>query len=188
MMTKKLSIFSGALLLLAGFTCVHAQATDPGELEEAGSGQVSQLTLDDLRTFTDVFNQARRNYVEDVDDNIRPFVEQVIPRDDFIFTVGRQGIGARKIDDGEGDAVNDRRTFDFLDRHLDVRENVKLVGRQFAQWTHDNYPQSACLLAIEFKKFYMNEWSGLGDPVQIQAIRQALASTIPGIKKSLAAL
>jgi carboxyl-terminal processing protease len=68
MMTKKLSIFSGALLLLAGFTCVHAQATDPSEPEVAGSGQVSQLTLDDLRTFTDVFNQARRNYVEDVDD------------------------------------------------------------------------------------------------------------------------
>ena len=27
-----------------------------------------QMTLDELRTFTDVFNQARRNYVEDVDD------------------------------------------------------------------------------------------------------------------------
>jgi len=84
--------------------------------------------------------------------------------------------------------IDDLRSFDFLDRHLDVRENVKFVGRQFAQWTHDNYPQSACLLAIEFKKFYMNEWSGMGDPIQIQAIRQALASTIPGIKKSLAAL
>ena len=28
----------------------------------------AQLTLDDLRTFTDVFNQVRRNYVEEVDD------------------------------------------------------------------------------------------------------------------------
>lgn len=28
----------------------------------------TQLTLDDLRTFTDVFNQARRNYVDEVDD------------------------------------------------------------------------------------------------------------------------
>ena len=84
--------------------------------------------------------------------------------------------------------IDDLRSFDFLGRHLEVRENVKFVGRQFAQWTHDNYPQSACLIAIEFKKFYMNEWSGLGDPIQIQAIRQALASTIPGIKESLAAL
>lgn len=84
--------------------------------------------------------------------------------------------------------IRDLTHFDFLGRHLDVRENVKFVGRQFAKWTHDNYPKSACLLAIEFKKFYMDEWSGLGDPVQIQAIRQALASTLPGIKESLAAL
>lgn len=84
--------------------------------------------------------------------------------------------------------IEDLRGFDFLGRHLDVRENVKFVGRQFARWTHDNYPRSACLLAIEFKKFYMDEWSGLGDPVQIQAIRHALAGTIPGIRESLAAL
>jgi carboxyl-terminal processing protease len=31
-------------------------------------GQPAQLTLDDMRTFTDVFNQIRRNYVEEVDD------------------------------------------------------------------------------------------------------------------------
>ncbi len=68
MMKTKLTIFSSALLILAGVTCAHAQATDSSESPEAESGQVSQLTLDDLRTFTDVFNQARRNYVEDVDD------------------------------------------------------------------------------------------------------------------------
>ena len=84
--------------------------------------------------------------------------------------------------------ITDLRDFDFLGRHLDVRENVKFAGRHFAQWTHDNYPESACLLAIEFKKFYMDEWSGQGDPIQVQAIRQALASTLPGIKESLAKL
>jgi len=68
MMIKKLGIFSSTLVFFAGATCVHAQATDPNESGEATSGQASQLTLDDLRTFTDVFNQARRNYVENVDD------------------------------------------------------------------------------------------------------------------------
>jgi len=84
--------------------------------------------------------------------------------------------------------IRDLRRFDFLGRHLDVRENVKFVGRQFAKWTHDHYPKSACLLAIEFKKFYMDEWTGQGDPIQVQAIRQALASTLPGVKASLAQL
>ncbi len=81
--------------------------------------------------------------------------------------------------------IQDLRNFDFLGRHLDVRENVKFKGRQFAKWTHENYPDSACLLAIEFKKFFMDEWCGLGDPVQVQAIRHALASTLPGIRESL---
>ncbi|MFC1748932.1 N-formylglutamate amidohydrolase [Pseudomonadota bacterium] len=81
--------------------------------------------------------------------------------------------------------ISDLRSFDFLGRQLDVRENVKFVGRQFPNWVHSNYPEIACVLAIEFKKFYMDEWSGMGDPVQVQAIRQALASTLPGIKESL---
>ena len=84
--------------------------------------------------------------------------------------------------------IDDLRRFDFLGRHLDVRENVKFLGRHFARWTHENYPESACLLAIEFKKFYMDEWTGKGDPIQVQAIRQALASTLPGIKESLQSL
>jgi len=82
--------------------------------------------------------------------------------------------------------MEDLRVFDFLGRLLDVRENVKFVGRQFPEWVHTHYPHIACVLAVEFKKFYMDEWSGMGDPVQIQAIRQALASTLPGIKASLA--
>ena len=84
--------------------------------------------------------------------------------------------------------IDDLRTFDFLGKHLDVRENVKFVGRQFPGWIHTHYPRVACVLAVEFKKFYMDEWTGLGDPVQIQAIRQALASTLPGIKEMLSTI
>ena len=79
-------------------------------------------------------------------------------------------------------------SFNFPDGHLDVRENVKFKGRAFAQWVHDNYPQSACVLSIEIKKFFMDEWRGMGDPVKIQALRQALASTLPGVKQALNSL
>ena len=85
--------------------------------------------------------------------------------------------------------IDDLRAFDFLGHHqLDVRENVKFVGRQLASWVHSHYPKVACVISVEFKKFYMDEWSGMGDPVQVQAIRQALASTLPGIKQTLAAM
>jgi hypothetical protein len=84
--------------------------------------------------------------------------------------------------------MTDLRQFDFLGRHLDVRENVKFKGRHLAQWIHENYPGTACVIAIEFKKFYMDEWTGIGDVEQIQAIQAALQSTIPGILKELEGL
>jgi carboxyl-terminal processing protease len=57
-----------ALMLLA-FASVAVCQENPDEVAQArpGSGD-TQLTLDDLRTFTDVFSQIRRNYVMEVDD------------------------------------------------------------------------------------------------------------------------
>jgi hypothetical protein len=77
--------------------------------------------------------------------------------------------------------------FDFLGRHLDVRENIKFQGGYFPRWTHEHFPDSACVLAIEFKKFFMDEWTGKIDPAQrqFQAISRALQSTIPGTLEEL---
>lgn len=83
--------------------------------------------------------------------------------------------------------IADLRAFDFLGRHLDVRENVKFFGGQFPGWIHENFPESGCALAIEFKKFFMDEWTGEQDPArkQVEAIRQALESTVPGVLQEL---
>jgi hypothetical protein len=77
--------------------------------------------------------------------------------------------------------IADLRGFDFLGRHLDVRENVKFRGGQFSRWIHETFPEAACSLAIEFKKFFMDEWTGEPDRVQVEAIRRALQSTVPGM-------
>jgi hypothetical protein len=84
--------------------------------------------------------------------------------------------------------ITDLCGFDFQGRSLDVRENVKFKGGQFGRWVHEKFPQSGCALSIEFKKFFMDEWSGEPSPDQVQAIRQALSSTIPGLLDSLAAM
>jgi hypothetical protein len=78
--------------------------------------------------------------------------------------------------------------YDFPGRRLDVRENVKFMGRSLAQWIHENFPESACVLSIEFKKFFMDEWTGVGDIDQIEAIRDALHATLPGILEELKAV
>lgn len=56
-------------LMLLAFAPVAFCQGETDEATPAGpeSGR-AQLTLDDLRTFTDVFSQIRRNYVEEIDD------------------------------------------------------------------------------------------------------------------------
>ena len=79
----------------------------------------------------------------------------------------------------------DLSAFDFLGRQLDVRENIKFRGGQFGRWTHENFPDSGCVISIEFKKFFMDEWTGVPDREQLAAIRQSLQSTIPGVLAAL---
>lgn len=64
---------------------------------------------------------------------------------------------------------------------LDVRENVCFKGRQLPQWVHERYPETGCALAIEVKKFYMDEHTGKVDGELHDAVGDALAATVPGV-------
>ena len=77
--------------------------------------------------------------------------------------------------------IHDLSTGDFLGRRLDVRENIKFRGGHFSQWIHHNFPQSVCALAIEIKKFFMDEWTGVRTPVLFGTLHEALGSTTSGI-------
>ena len=68
---------------------------------------------------------------------------------------------------------------------LDVRENVRFRGRQLAAWTHARYPARGVVLALEFKKTFMDEWSGEVDRARIEELARALAGTVPRVEESL---
>ena len=63
---------------------------------------------------------------------------------------------------------------------LDVRENVKFQGGHFSRWIHEQFGNAACVIAVEFKKTFMDEWSGELEPDRFGALREALAYTVPG--------
>ena len=84
--------------------------------------------------------------------------------------------------------LNDLREHEFLGRRLDVRENVRFQGGYLSRWIHERYPESGCCLAIEFKKFFMDEWTGKFSPEEYEAIPQALEATLPGLRESLGPL
>jgi len=83
--------------------------------------------------------------------------------------------------------ICDLRAFDYLGRSLDVRENVKFRGGQLVRYIHEAFPESGCAIAVEFKKFFMDEWTGMADHQQLEAIQEALRSTVPGIMCELKA-
>ena len=81
--------------------------------------------------------------------------------------------------------IRDLSRFDFPGGRLDVRENVRFLGGYHGYWAHTTFPDSACVLSIEVKKFFMNEWTGELDRVLHTAIGDALAATVPGVLEEL---
>jgi len=74
--------------------------------------------------------------------------------------------------------VDTLRAFDFPGGTLDVRRNIRFRATRFSRWVHENFPGTGVSIALEIKKFYMDEWTGEPDESLIEAIREALASTV----------
>jgi hypothetical protein len=83
---------------------------------------------------------------------------------------------------------SDLEHFEYFGRHLDVRENVKFFGGNMSKWIHRRFPNQVCSISIEFKKFFMDEWTGRPDWKQIEALTAALRQTLPGLRTSREAL
>jgi N-formylglutamate deformylase len=70
-------------------------------------------------------------------------------------------------------------------RPLDVRENVKFQGGELSKWVHRTFPATGCALAIELKKTFMDEWTGVVDGPHLAGLAAAIAATLPGLVESL---
>lgn len=75
---------------------------------------------------------------------------------------------------------------EFRGRPLDVRENVKFRGRRFPEWLHTTYPEQVCVLSLEFKKFFMDEWSGTASIAALEELRVALQQATNATRQELA--
>lgn len=72
------------------------------------------------------------------------------------------------------------RSFEFEGRGIDVEENVAFEGRgEQTRFVHENFPDTGCAIAIEFKKVFMDEWTGEGFEAKINSLRRALSNSLP---------
>ena len=79
------------------------------------------------------------------------------------------------------------RGFDFNGRTLDVRENIAFQGKgEQTRFIHDRYAMRGCAIALEFKKFFMDEWSGEPDPADLDAMRRLIGFTAATAERLLA--
>ncbi|WP_353182382.1 N-formylglutamate amidohydrolase [Parapedobacter lycopersici] len=73
----------------------------------------------------------------------------------------------------------------FLTHHrisnhpADVRENIKFGGGGFSEWINDRYGSYGCVLSLEFKKVFMDEWTGRVDIQHLNDLKQLLRCSIP---------
>jgi len=71
-------------------------------------------------------------------------------------------------------------------RLLDVRENVAFAGKgEQTRFIHEHFPETGCAIAVEFKKIFMDEWTGAPDRAVIAELRGAIADSLPVLEAAL---
>ena len=82
--------------------------------------------------------------------------------------------------------IDAMRGFDFNGRRLDVRENIAFQGKGAqTRFVHENFPGRGCAIALEFKKFFMDEWTGAPDRQELEAMRRFISFTANAAERLL---
>ena len=64
-------------------------------------------------------------------------------------------------------------------RELDVRTNVRWEdGGHFPEWLHAEFGDAACVITLEYKKIFMDEWGQTADILALQDLRQGFLAAV----------
>lgn len=77
--------------------------------------------------------------------------------------------------------LKDLRTYQYPNGQFTVGENIRFKGGHYSHWIQQEFGDQSCAIAFEFKKIFMNEWTHELNPVKLNALYNALVSTLPGL-------
>jgi hypothetical protein len=84
--------------------------------------------------------------------------------------------------------IEQLRHFEFRGQRMDVRENVAFQGKgEQTRFVHERFPKTGCAIAIELKKFFMDEWTGDPDIEALKAMREMIRLSLPVLLEALQA-
>lgn len=84
--------------------------------------------------------------------------------------------------------IEQLRRFEFRGQPMDVRENIAFQGKgEQTRFVHERFPETGCAIAIEFKKFFMDEWTGEPDIEALKAMREMIRLSLPVLVETLKA-
>lgn len=68
----------------------------------------------------------------------------------------------------------------------DVRENIKFKGGFLSSYLNEQFGDKGCVFSIEFRKDFMNEWTGEVFPQKLQEYKQLLMQSIETLESYFA--
>lgn len=94
-------------------------------------------------------------------------------------------VGTRSMDRARWGPLVDRFLADVSACGFDTRENVRFGGARLAAWVHRRYPAAGCCLAIDVKKVFMDEHTGVIDVEMLEQFTAAFEAAVPGLREEL---
>ena len=77
------------------------------------------------------------------------------------------------------------RSQSLYDMDIDIRENIKFKGGNLSQHLNRLYGEKGCVWSIEFRKDFMDEWTGEPNVQYIATCKQLMINTVQNLKNSL---
>ena len=94
-------------------------------------------------------------------------------------------LGTGMVDRARFSPVIDALRTSMAAQGFDVRDEIKFFPKNLSQWVHHRYPGTGCVMTLEFKKTFMDEWSGVPDPQRLHALAQAVATAAEPVRAAL---
>ena len=102
-------------------------------------------------------------------------------------------LGVTTLDHGRHGRLLERftealRSVPLQGRTPDVRNNVRYDGGgHFPEWLYSTYGDAVCAISLEYKKVFMDEWSGQADIGALYDMRDGLRAAVAAARPELSA-